>query len=141
MGMDAPDDDTVGAEGLDMFLSDGQPQPLPTAKDTEVMGAAAQQEQQQKQMDQEREYGQGGGPGTTPWKPADPNDGDFQAARDQHRAEQAVAAPKGPVEKVFADRNPAITAEQEELAAIFTDEHQKLVSGLERILGVPLDPV
>jgi hypothetical protein len=138
MGWDTPDDDAVGAEGLDMFLTDGQPQPLPTKADTEVMGAKAQQDQQQQQMEQEREYGQGGGPGTTPWKPADPNDGDFQAARAQHQASQP---PRGPVEKVFEDRNPALSKEQEELAGIFTEEHVRLVSGLERILGVPLDPV
>lgn len=138
LGMDAPETDKVGAEGLDMFLSDGQPQPLPTKADTDVMGAKAQQDQQQQQMDQEREYGQGGGPGTMPWKPADPNDGDFQAARDQHQASQP---PRGPVEKRFDDRNPAMTTEQEELAAIFGEEHTRLVSGLERILGVPLDPV
>jgi hypothetical protein len=138
MGMDTPDDDTVGAEGLDMFLVDGQPQPLPTKEDTEVMGAKAQQDQQQEQMEQEREYGQGGGPGTMPWKPGDPQDGDLQSAQLQHRASQP---PRGPVEKTFDDRNPAMTKEQEELAGIFSEEHVRLVSGLERILGVPLDPV
>lgn len=138
MGMDSPDADTHGAEGLEMYLADGQPQPLPGEEDVKVMGAAAQQEREDKQAEQEREYGQGGGPGTAPWQPANPDDPDFQRARDEHRASQP---PRGPIEKVFADRNPALTQEQEELAEIFSEEHTRLVSGLERILGVPLDPV
>lgn len=144
LGMDTPDDDQVGAEGLDMFLSDGQPNPLPSQEDTEVMGAKHQDEQAQQQ--QQMQAAQSAGGGTMPWKPGDPSDPSLQDARTQHRAQ--TSAGLGPIEGKGdpndpnigkSDRNPALTAEQDELAAIFSEEHEKLVKGLAHILGVPLE--
>lgn len=149
LGMEAANADLPGAEGLDMYLADGQPQPLPSAEDVAVMGAAAQQQAQQEQMEQQAQMSQG--PGSMPWKPADPDDPDVQSARDQHAQDQGGGF--GPIENTpqgnavgkvapdGADRNPAMTTEQDAMVAIFEREHRKLVDGLAAILEVPVRDV
>lgn len=137
MGMEDNEEDAVGAEGLGMFLADGQPQPLPSSEDVQHMGAAAEQQQQAEQMEQQGL--QSNGPGTVPWKPANPNDPDFQRAKQQHSDGQGLGPinDDGPVRKRLEDRNPAMTERVDDLEAVFERAHDKLIMGLADILHVP----
>jgi hypothetical protein len=98
---EAVGDEPSEEEGADMLLVAGQLNPLPTEQDIAVMGAAAQQQQQKEQQEQQMDamQEQGSGPGTMPWKPAQPGDKDTQAAMGQHNLEQGVGPKQMPLGK------------------------------------------
>lgn len=156
------DENATGAEGLSMYLSDGQPSPLPSSEDVQHMGAAAEQAQQAQQQEQEwsrqdqqdkasQEQEHGGPPTTVPWKPADPNHPDTQAAMAAHDADQGIGpragAPAPPVSKVAPDapdvakahptghdRNPAMTDRTDALEQLWTRETDSLFHRLKELL-------
>lgn len=149
MGMETPDEDTIGSEGLEMFLVDGSPSPLPSHEDAHQMGAAAQAEQQA-QM--------GGPPGGPQFADADMNHPAVQEAMQAHADEAGAPAmppgggggmppqfqkthEEGDVEKADFeghghehDRDPALTAREDAMARVWDRQQKKLVDGLAEIL-------
>lgn len=121
--------------GADMLLVAGQLVGLPTPQDIAVSGAAAQQQQQQQQQMQQ----QGAGPGTMPWKPADPNDPDVQAAQADHQLNHGAGPVEPqPVAKVAPDgrdRNPSLTEVHDNLEQVFERASTSLLDRLERLVG------
>ncbi len=139
MGFETPDEGTTGAEGLEMFLADGSPSPLPSDEDAHQMGAAAQAEQQA-QM--------GGPPGMQPGAGMPFSDqGDdhpaVQEAQAAHQSEQRNTQggpPFGKVEKATDvkpdhDRDPALTAREESAIRVWERQQKRLVEGIAAILG------
>lgn len=153
-GMDPAPAGAVGAEGLSMHLSGGQPQPLPSGKDVSVMGAHAEREREDEQQQQtwgredtvadrdhqrQQELGDGaGGPATpTPWQPADPDDDGVRQAMRDHDDEHGIgprnvgkAARDEDHQDTRHDRNPALTEREDDLADVFDAASRRLVTGL-----------
>lgn len=152
-GMDPEGDPdaTHGKDGLHMHLSGGQP--LPSQQDADLQGTAAEQAREDEQTEQgfaredtvadrdhqrqqETAAAEGGPAASTPWKPADPDDPDVQAAMDDHDRKSGIGprnvkktAPDG------YDRNPAMTGHVDGLDAVFAKATARLIESLTEILG------
>jgi phage portal protein BeeE len=158
-----PDGDpqaTHGKDGLRMHLAGGQP--LPSREDADVLGAAHQQdreddlgerqaarEDQVADADHQRELekagAEGGEPTGVPWKPADPEDPDVQAAMASHDEEQGIGprnvkktAPPTWIADLHVekrDRNQPMTRAEEDLVGEFDRATDKLITGLTDLLS------
>lgn len=153
-GLEAAKDGTVGAEGHAMYLSDGQPQPLPSSKDVAVMGAAATLQQQQEAQQQDMEHqnlqadkqaaaddgggagGAGGEKAGMPWKPADGDHPDVKAAMADHDREQGIGPRNvGKTHPGGHDRHPALTGNVQDLDDVFASATDRLLEGLSTLVG------
>lgn len=118
MNMDPGDD-----EGLELYLTDGTPSPLPTKADVAVMGAAAQQqhddEQAKQQADQQAQAGQTDS--SMPWSHADPADPAVKQAQMDHADTQTAAAPADDEGKPEVGKSAADDEHTVELADLHVD--------------------
>lgn len=127
--------DPIDEDGADELLVSGQLQGLPSSQDLEALSASAKQEQEAQQFEQQLNAtalarpaaGAPGGQGVQP-KRANPTAGiNSQTTR--------VSAGVG---KVSQDRNPALTEREDDLVAVFDEAQDQLITGIARILDVPL---
>lgn len=146
-GLDAAKAGDPGAEGLDAYLSDGTPSPLPSGQDMAVMGAAHDQQRQDEQAQQgfEREdqvadrdharqqqaEGGGGSPTPVPWDTADPDHPAVKAAMDDHDRDAGIGPRHvGKTHPLGHDRHPPLTEGVEDLTAAFDQATGQLVTAL-----------
>jgi hypothetical protein len=137
-GMDTPDEDIPGAEGLTMFLVSGDVKPLPSKEDAELLTVKAQQEREDDQAQKEQE---GTGPtADMPWKPGQADDPAIKAASDEHQDQLGNGPTDDEVGKVHPagrDRAPAATAREDDLIDVLADAQRRLVRDLAETLELP----